>query len=80
MNRDDNTLHTDAYRQSANSSLASCDLMVARGGIEPPTRGFSVRGRKRRNRLTQQEFVISAVKYFGELRSDRWLNSIDTAT
>src|SRR5205823_14343952 len=40
------------------------DLMVARGGIEPPTRGFSIRGRKRRNRLTQQEFVHQCCEIF----------------
>jgi hypothetical protein len=44
-----NKMETTARRASLASAQAA-DLMVARGGIEPPTRGFS-EGRKQLNLL-----------------------------
>ena len=41
--------------------------MVAGGGIEPPTRGFSVPAPKRPNFLTAQKRFIRGVQYFPEI-------------
>jgi hypothetical protein len=49
------------------------DLMVARGGIEPPTRGFSVQIRKPPKSLTIQLFCTPMMEYFAQLRADKYL-------
>jgi hypothetical protein len=46
----------------ANAKVAAPD--VARGGIEPPTRGFSVRIEKRDKALIGEEFVSESCEIF----------------
>jgi len=48
---------------ACNSLIQEIDLVVARGGIEPPTRGFSVRTQKRIKCLIEEEFIHQGVKY-----------------
>ena len=53
--------------------------LLGREGIEPPTRGFSVRVRKPPKPLKRRQFYRRIVKYFVRMRTDRHLIFLDNA-
>jgi len=53
------------------------DLLVAREGIEPPTRGFSVQRRIGSKRLIYESYIGPIMEYFEQIRTDKYLICTD---